>query len=231
MNMPKSSELLSSIPFFKGLSTNELNEVGRVAFEKYFNKDEIIFSDGQRGDGSYLIIEGTVKVYKLSLHGREHIFHFFSSGWIFGEVAVFTGDHFPLNAEAITETRALYFPVSAFLSIIKKSQVLALKMLADLSHKYRMLSTQIENLSLKEISARLSEYLLSQSQEQCRNTHIDLKISKSQLACMLGTVPVTLSRTFTKLSKYNLIRVEGRKIVLLNKVRLAELAETGRILS
>jgi len=79
MNMPKSSELLSSIPFFKGLSTNELNEVGRVAFEKYFNKDEIIFSDGQRGDGSYLIIEGTVKVYKLSLHGKEHIFHFFSS--------------------------------------------------------------------------------------------------------------------------------------------------------
>ncbi|RPJ12148.1 MAG: hypothetical protein EHM37_09695 [Deltaproteobacteria bacterium] len=89
----------------------------------------------------------------------------------------------------------------------------------------------MENLSSKEISARLSEYLLSESQEQCLNTHIDLKISKSQLACMLGTVPETLSRTFTKLSKYNLIRVEGRKIVLLNKVRLAELAETGRILS
>jgi CRP/FNR family transcriptional regulator len=229
MNTPKSSELLSSIPFFSGLSTDELNEVGRVAFEKYFNKGEIIFSDGEEGDGSYLIIEGTVKVFKLSLHGKEHILHFFSSGWIFGEVAVFAGKHFPVNAEAITETRVFFFPFSAFLSIIKKSHVLALRMLADLSHKYRFLSAQIGNLSSKEISARLSEYLLSESQKQCLNTHIDLKISKSQLACMLGTVPETLSRIFTKLSNHSLIRVEGRKIVLLNKVRLSELAETGKI--
>jgi len=85
-------------------------------------------------------------------------------------------------------------------------------------------------LSSKEIPARLAEYLLLKSQEQWLNTHVDLKISKSQLACMLGTVPVTQSRTFTKLSKHNLLRVEGRKIVLLNKVRLAELAETGKIL-
>jgi CRP/FNR family transcriptional regulator len=102
-------------------------------------------------------------------------------------------------------------------------------MLADLCQKYRVLSAQIVNLSFKEISARLSEYLLSQSQEQCLNTHIDLKISKSQLACMLGTVPETLSRIFTKLSNHCLIRVEGRKIFLLDKFRLAELAETGKI--
>jgi CRP/FNR family transcriptional regulator, dissimilatory nitrate respiration regulator len=230
MDMAKSLELLSSIPFFSGLSPAQLNEVGRIAFEKYFNKGEIIFSDGEEGDGSYLIIEGTVKVFKLSLHGKEHIFHFFSSGWIFGEVAVFAGEHFPLNAEAITETRVLFFPLSAFLTLIRKHQVLALKMLADLSHKYRILIAQIENLSSKEISARLAGYLLLESQGQCLSTQIVLKISKTQLASMLGTVPETLSRVFTKLSKHSLIRVEGRKIVLLNKAKLAELAETGKIL-
>jgi CRP/FNR family transcriptional regulator len=229
MNKVKSFELLSSIPFFSGLSPEQLDEVGRIAFEKHFNKGEIIFSDGEEGNGSYLIIEGTVKVFKLSLHGKEHILHFFSSGWIFGEIAVFAGKDFPANAEAITKTRVLFFPISDFLGVIEKSQVLALKMLADLCQKYRVLSAQIENLSFKEISARLSEYLLSQSQEQCLNTHIDLKISKSQLACMLGTVPETLSRIFTKLSNHCLIRVEGRKIFLLDKLRLAELAEIGKM--
>ncbi len=230
MNKAESFELLSSIPFFSGLSPEQLDEVGRIAFEKHFNKGEIIFSDGEDGDGSYLIIEGTVKVFKLSLHGKEHIFHFFSSGWIFGEVAIFAGERFPLNAEAITETRVLFFPPSGFLTLIQKSHVLALKMLADLLNKFRILTTHIKNLSSKGIPARLAAYLLLESQEQWLNTHVDLKISKAQLASMLGTIPETLSRVFAKLSNHSLIRVEGRKIVLLNKVRLAELAETGKIL-
>ncbi|MCU0559529.1 MAG: Crp/Fnr family transcriptional regulator [Desulfobacterales bacterium] len=226
--MGNARSLLASIPFFSGLSAEQLLEVGRVALEKHFAKGEIIFSEGDEGEGFYLIIEGTVKVFKLSPEGKEHILHLFSAGRIFGEVPVFAGEHFPANAEAIADTRVLFFPRSGFLSLIQKNPVLAMKMLADLSHKLRLFTSQIENLSLKEIPARLAAYLLFVADEQGRGGFVDLQISKGQLASLLGTIPETLSRVFAKLSTQKLIRVEGRKIVLMDAAGLRELAEAGK---
>jgi CRP/FNR family transcriptional regulator len=226
--MEKTRTLIASIPFFSGLNSDQLEEVGRIGLEKHFSKGEIIFSDGDEGDGFYLIVEGTVKVFKLSPDGKEHILHLFSSGRIFGEVPVFAGEHFPVNAEAIADTRVLFFPRAAFLSLIQKNPILALKMLADLSHKLRLFTSQIENLSLKEIPARLAAYLLFVADEQGRGGHVDLQISKGQLASLLGTIPETLSRVFAKLSAQRLIRVEGRKIALLDKTGLSELSEAGK---
>jgi CRP/FNR family transcriptional regulator len=226
--MENARNLISNIPFFSGLSPEQLGEVGRIALEKHFVKGEIIFSEGEEGDGFYLIVEGTVKVFKLSPDGKEHILHLFSPGRIFGEVPVFAGEHFPANAEAIAETRVLFFPRSGFLALIQKNPRLAMKMLADLSHKLRLFTTQIENLSLKEIPARLAAYLLFVVDEQGGGEFVDLQISKGQLASLLGTIPETLSRVFAKLSAQKLIRVEGRKIVLLDEAGLKELSEAGK---
>ncbi len=226
--MESSRRLLSSIPFFSGLSADQLAEVGRIAVEKRYAKGEVIFCEGDDGDGFYLIIAGTIKVFKLSPDGKEHILHLFSSGRIFGEVPVFAGEHFPANAEAIAETRALFFPRAAFLNLIRENPILALKMLADLSHKLRLFTTQIENLSLKEIPARLAAYLLFSAKEQGEAGHVDLKISKGQLASLLGTIPETLSRVFAKLSAQQLIRVDGRRIMLLDPAGLNELSEAGK---
>ena len=103
-----------------------------------------------------------------------------------------------------------------------------MKMLADLSVKLRQFTVQIENLSLKEIPARLASYLIYVSGEQGGTDKVSLAISKGQLASLLGTVPETLSRMFAKLSSQQLIEVDGRQITLLNRPALENLAETGK---
>ena len=110
----------------------------------------------------------------------------------------------------------MFFPRSAFLTLIGNNPLLAMKMLSDLSHKLRQFSTQIENLSLKEIPARLASYLLYLAGEQSRTDQVELNISKGQLASLIGTIPETLSRIFAKLSTQGLIKVEGRRIFLLD---------------
>jgi CRP/FNR family transcriptional regulator len=135
----------------------------------------------------------------------------------------------PRDSEAVPFV--VFNHYAAFLRLIRKSLDLTLKMLGDLSHKHRILTTQIENLSTKEIPARLAAYLLFEAQEQGQGPSVDLKIAKSQLASMLSTIPETLSRVFAKLSAHCFIRVEGRKVVLLDPVGLTELSETGKILS
>jgi CRP-like cAMP-binding protein len=105
---------------------------------------------------------------------------------------------------------------------------LALNLLAIMSKKLRQFAAQIENLSLKEIPARLASYLVYLAEEQGSEDAVTLNVSKGQLASLLGTIPETLSRIFAKLSGQNLIRVEGPRILLLDPGGIEDLAELGK---
>jgi len=228
--MEKALDVIARIPLFSGLSQTQLAQFQSISLEKNFGKGELIFSEGDEGSGFYVILAGTVKVFKLSPDGKEHILHIFTSGQTFGEVPVFAGENFPANAEALHDTRTLFFRRSAFVALLEKNPALSLKLLADLSLKLRQFTVQIENLSLKEIPARLATYLLYLAEEQNRSDQVTLAISKGQLASLLGTIPETLSRIFAKLSSQELIQVEGRKIVLMDAAGLKDLARSGKSL-
>jgi CRP/FNR family transcriptional regulator len=228
--MEKALDVIARIPLFSGLNREQLAQFQGIALEKSFAKGEMVFSEGDEGSGFYVILTGSVKVFKLSPDGKEHILHIFTPGQTFGEVPVFAGEHFPANVEALQEARALFFPRTGFLALLQKNPALSLKLLADLSIKLRQFAVQIENLSLKELPARLATYLLYLAEEQGRADQVTLKISKGQLASLLGTIPETLSRIFAKLSSQELIQVEGRKIALLDADGLKDLAQSGKSL-
>ena len=225
--MDKILKIISTIPLFNGLPEDQIAAIKKIAVEKHINKGEIIVSEGDEGEGFFVIAEGRVKVFKVSTEGKEQILHIFGPGQPFGEVPVFTGQKFPANAQAIDQTRVLFFPRASFVNLISANPSLALNMLAIMSKKLRQFAFQIENLSLKEMPARLASYLVFLADEQNQDDIVTLKISKGQLASILGTIPETLSRVFAKLSGQNLINVEGKKITLLNRRGLEDLAEYG----
>jgi CRP/FNR family transcriptional regulator len=225
--MDKIINIISTIPLFNGLPEDQTAAIGKIAVEKRINKGEIIFSEGDEGIGFFIIAEGRVKVFKVSTEGKEQILHIFGPGQPFGEVPVFTGQRFPANAQAIDKTRAIFFPRISFVNLISANPSLALNMLAIMSQKLHQFAAQIENLSLKEMPARLASYLILLADEQKTTDVITLKISKGQLASTLGTIPETLSRVFAKLSSQNLINVDGKNITLRDRRGLEDLAEYG----
>jgi CRP/FNR family transcriptional regulator len=220
--------IISTIPLFSGLPDDQIRAIKQIAVEKQMNKGQTIFSEGDQGKGFYVVVDGRVKIYKVSAEGKEQILHIFGSGQPFGEVPVFTGQKFPANAQAIAKTLLLFFPRNAFVKLIADNPSLALNMLAIMSTKLRQFTIQIENLSLKECPARLASYLNYLADEQGKDDFVTLNISKGQLASILGTIPETLSRIFAKLSAQGLIRVEGPRIILLDREGLGDLAEYGK---
>jgi CRP/FNR family transcriptional regulator len=220
--------IISAIPLFNGLPDDQLNAIQEIAVEKQFNKGQTIFSEGDQTKGFFVVVEGRVKIYKVSSEGKEQILHIFETGQSFGEVTVFTGQQLPANAQTLAKTRLLFFPRRAFIDLISANPSLALNLLAIMSKKLRQFAAQIENLSLKEIPARLASYLIYLSEEQDTENAVTLNVSKGQLASLLGTIPETLSRIFAKLSGQNLIRVEGPKITLLDRQGIENLAEHGK---
>jgi len=226
--MDKILELISGIPLFSGLSEHQLKEIKQIAVDKHYKKGEFIFYEGDDGNGFYVVVEGTIKIFKVSSEGKEQILHIFGPGEPFGEVPVFSGQSFPANSEAIAKSHLLFFPRSAIVDLISANPSLALNMLAVLSMRLRQFTVQIENLSLKEVPARLAAYLIYLAEEQGAEDSVSLNISKGQLASLLGTIPETLSRIFSRMNSQNLIEVKDRTIRLLDLNRLEELAQHGK---
>ena len=228
--MQDNLKILSNIPAFNGLTNGQLEQIRKITTIREFNRGELIFSEGDEGNGFYVVIDGRIKVFKLSPEGKEQILHIIGAGEPFGEVAVFAGRSFPANAQAINYSRLLFLPRSDFVRLISDNPSLAMEMLAVLSMRLRQFTLQIESLSLKEVPGRLASYLMLLAGEQSEPEAVALPISKGQLASLLGTIPETLSRIFARMSQQGIIKVDGRTIYLTDKSGLKDLAEHGKLL-
>lgn len=218
---------IASTPLFQGFPEDQLEDLAAIVVDKTYHKGHVVFSEGDEGDGFYVVISGRVKIYKLSPEGKEQILHLFEQGEPFGEVPVFAGENFPANAEAMEESRVFFFPRDSFSRLIGKNPSIALNMLSILSKRLRKFTNLIDDLSLKEVPGRLAAYLLFLSHEKGSKA-LDLNITKSQLASLLGTIPETLSRILGKMSRQGLIKTDGRRIEILDMEALEDLAEAER---
>jgi len=226
--MDKTLEVLSKTTLFQGLDREHLEKLSSITTQRSLPKGKIIFLEGDAGDGFYLVSEGRVKIFKNSAEGKEKILHIIEPGEPFGEVAVFTNKQFPASAETLMDSSLLFFPRYEFVRLISENPSLSLNMLGLLTQRLKRFAVQIENLSLKEVPARLAHYLIYLTKEQKDNTKVNLIITKGQLASLLGTIPETLSRILTKMQHQNLVEVQGKRIDIHDLIGLKLLAESGK---
>lgn len=215
---------LNRVPVFHGLSETQLKALANIAEPITYQQGDAIFMEGDPAEGFFLVLSGQVKVFKLSLDGKEQVLHFVGPDEIFAEVPVFSGGSYPAHAGALRKTKTLFFPRQAMRRLLASDPNLAMNMLADLSKRLRQLTKLVENLSLKESPARMAAYLLHLSTELRQADEVELDITKGQLATLLGTTPETLSRTLKKLSESGIIEVQARNIRLLDKSALERMA-------
>ncbi len=222
---------IASIPLFEDLTKKQHADISAIAVWQKYKRGQLVFSEGDEGSGFYVLISGGVKIFKLSPEGKEQILHIMGPGEPFGEAAVFAGEPFPASARTLTESKVLFFPRRSFVDLITKNPALSLNMLAFLSRRLRVLANLVESLSLKEVPGRLAAYLLYYSEHKNDPAILELGISKTQLASLLGTIPETLSRILSRMGKEQLIKAGFRHIRILDRQGLLELSEGSRRLT
>jgi CRP/FNR family transcriptional regulator len=216
-------ELLKNIPLFAGLADVDLDALQQIGRIREHPRGELMFSEGEEAEGFFVILDGKVKVYKLSAEGKERILHVVHTGGTFAEAAIFGDGLYPAYAETLQKSKLLFLPKEGFYDLLMTNGRIAINMIAGLSKFLRQFAHQIEELTFKDVPSRLAHYLLSLASNG--QTVVELPISKSQLASNLGTVSETLSRTLRKLSDDDLISVSGKKVEILDLERLEDLAE------
>ena len=242
---PEITSILAQNSLFRGLPTNQLEALASIAKVQSYRKGETLFWEGDTNVGFFIVVSGRVKVFKSSPDGKEQILQIFGMGEHFAEVPAFDGQPFPASAAALDTAEVLFFSRTSFLKLLEENPSLAIQIIAVFARHLRRFALLIEDLSLKEVPARLAAYLLYLSdsvgagspETSTLNQNLDkpapadlveLDITKTQLAAFLGTIPETLSRVFAKLANEGIIEINGSKIQLLNRGRLTDLAQ-GKI--
>jgi len=216
-------------PIFAGLADSGLRALAEVSSVREYDDGEYLFQQDEPATGFYILVDGIVNVHRFGPDGRQQILHVFeSSGEPCGEVAVFEGGTYPAAAVSTGVTSTIYLPRDSFLQVARKNPEILLKMIATLSVRLRRFVGLIDDLSLKDVSARLAKHIQELSLKTGRNV-VELTTTKTVLASKLGTIAETLSRTLKKMQIKKIIKVNGRQITILDEDALDDIAEGEKL--
>lgn len=228
IELQEKKQTLKNIPLFSELSIDQLRKITSISKLKKYEKNDILFNDGDPYTGFYIILKGIVKIFKTSQDGKDSVLHIVKPLNPFADVPLFEGGNFPANAQAIVESLTIFIPKEDFLKLLSEDKEISFKMLAGFAKRLRSMTSKIEDFSSKDVINRLAKYLLNEiinnKTDNQIEPHIKLTVPKSTIAAYIGTITETLSRTFKKLQKEGIIRVNGKKIFILDKKRLKQLA-------
>ncbi len=222
-------ETLKSIPIFSELDIEQLRKITAVSKILKYKKNEYLFFEGDNYKGFYVLLKGTVKVFKNSIDGKESVLHIVKPLNAFADVPLFEGGNYPATAQTLEESIMIFIPKEGFLSLLKEEPEISLKMSSGFAKRLREMANKIENFSSKDIINRLAEYLLKEIKinktDKLDEPFLRLSIPKKTIAAYLGTISETLSRTFKKLQDEEIIKIKGKIIFITDYTRLKKLGK------
>ena len=220
--MAELKETIGTLHLFEGVAAAELEFIAQNSVARHFTAGETIFHEGERADGLWVVDQGTVKVYKLSQDGAEHILHLRGPGDSFNEIAALDGGPNPAGAAALSpEARLWLLPSVAIQVVLERNGAAALHIVRKLAERVRLLVGQIEDLALYSVTVRLARFLLRQAEDPSLR---DPGIPRTAVAAHINTTPQTLSSCLRSLEQSGAIRFDRRRVHIVDERILRSIA-------
>lgn len=218
---------LRATQLFAGLPASDLENIALLVSVRSLACDEYLFHEGDRSTGFYVVRKGAISVHRVSPSGKEQVIHVFRAGDSFAEATLATGVGYPADARAVEMSEVFLIQRTGFLELLKRQPELALRMLSAMSAHLRVLVSQLDDLTLKDVETRLTHWILKRCPDPGSDAPATLSLSmtKRALAAEIGTVSETLSRTLAKLRDLKLIEVQSKAIRVISQAKLKALME------
>lgn len=209
--------ILRQTHFFANLSSEDMLSVIECCVTKKLAKGETLFCEGQVSEGFYVVQSGAINVYKITPDGREQIICVFNAPDTLAEVTMATTESYPANAVALEPSQVILVLKKRFLDLILRKPKLSLQMLASMSLHLKHLVQMIQDIKGRQIEYRLVDWIFKHAPDPMPGKPLafNLPVSKKILAGQLGVTSETLSRTFAKFRKENLIQLDGSRLEIL----------------
>ena len=191
----------------------------------FYKKGQMIFKQGTTPHGIYVLYSGKVKLFQLSENGREQIVRMTKPGDVIGYRALIGNEKYSASAETLEESNICFIPKELFFGIMNRNASITTQLLSLLSHDLKNAEQKITGLAQKPVRERMAEALLfikeTYGTESDKRT-INVVLKREEIANLVGTTTETAIRLLADFKKEKLIDLNGKKIVLLDVKKLAE---------
>jgi CRP-like cAMP-binding protein len=187
-------------------------------------KGELLFREGENMSGIYFVNSGTVKVHK-QWGQKELIVRFAKNGDIVGHRGLGADTIYPVSGTALENVTACFIPLDFFMSSLKINYDFMERLMLFFAEELKQSERKMRNLAHMSVKGRVANALLLLKAKFgiTPEGHIDILLSRQDLASYAGTTYETVFRIMSDLAKQNILQVDGKKITVVNQQALKKL--------
>jgi CRP-like cAMP-binding protein len=212
---------LKDLPLFSTLNDKQLAKLQSAIHIHQYDKDSIVFYEGDESKYLYILLEGAVRLYKTAPKGKQIHMHNFEAPQTIALFVAFEDIPFPATCELLTDGYIGFLPLEKFHACLEDAAFSA-RLIKALSTRMKLLSDLLHKETVYSSEAKIADVLYS-------NPTVFERLKNNEIAAMLNITPETLSRNLTKLKKENIIRIREHKVSIIDEDALGRILETNSV--
>lgn len=194
---------------------------------RHYEPGQIIFYEDNRPHGVYCVESGKIKLTKYTPDGKTYIARIATAGDLLGYRAFLTNDPYSATAEVIEPATICFIEREPFMRAIKDNPQFAIQLMEQLGSDLKQAENRARDLAYKSVPERLAEMLLTFKEsygetDSDGNIHLAIRLSREEMASLLGTTIETTVRNLTRFKQLGLIQLDKKEVILLNVKGIAE---------
>jgi len=212
---------------FQGLPASTIEALASLANRKSFNKDTLIFSQGDDGDALYGVASGQVRISTSDDKGHEVFLNILGPGETFGEIALLDGLPRTASATATSPSTLVVIPRAQFLSHLEHDPGLSIHLMKLLCERLRWISDLVEESAFLAGPARVAKRLTNLVETYGRPLHegcIEIKMSQADLGHFLGISRQIINQYLRKWSEQGWVTLKRGRIIVNDLRALRDIA-------
>lgn len=204
-----------------------LREFNNSRNTRVYKSGQVIFHEEHSPHGVYCVEKGKIKLTKYTPDGKTYIARIAKAGDLLGYRAFLTHEPYSATAEVIEEATVCFIEREVFMQALQRNPGFSLLLLEQLGSDLREAENRARDLAYKSVPERLAELLLAMRESFGEPmpdgaVRLDIRLTREELASMLGTTVETTVRNLTRFKQKNLICFDKKDIILMDISGLAE---------
>ena len=205
---------------FCGIDSLSLESIGQHKIVNDYKKSSTIFYQGNPPFGIYCVLKGKVKLTKVGNDGKESIVRIAKNGDVLGHRSLFSHENYTSTATTIEDSVICFIDKKFIFELIQTNPQISINLLHKLSLEMGLAEKISTSMAQKNVRQRLAEVLLYLQENfgtQELNRHkLDIRLTREELASMIGTAVETVIRVVSDFKNANLIDEEEKHLYILN---------------
>ncbi|MDP4300893.1 MULTISPECIES: Crp/Fnr family transcriptional regulator [Sphaerotilaceae] len=215
MAMLSNLDLIRRVPLFSMLTNEQAQTVADGVIKRRYRRGEIIVEQGRKSDALFILLSGRARVVTSDSRGREVILAVLEPGDYLGEMSLIDNEPHSATVRAEVQTDVLVLGRGEFAACLPENSSLSYAILRGLVGRLRNADRQIESLALLDVYGRVARALLDMATDEDGQRMIRSKVSRQDLAKVVGASREMVSRVMKDLEERGLIETQENGWVVL----------------